>query len=111
MLAALYLNENNKFCRMERIVACESRRAPTIPVRSPLSRVTPALRAQRRCRSTWRCPRRTPPVQGRLDAVAGHGHDMALLAPSGDDLALSVGQDAGFDLVDAQPVGEGWGSG
>ena len=88
------------------IVASDSLRARTMPVRSPCSRVMPALSMATS----------VPDAHGDadvgggegggvVDAVAGHRDDSALAAEALDDVALVVGQHLGLDPVDAEAAG------
>ena len=49
--------------------------------------------------------------RGVVDAVAGHGHDVALGLQALDHLAFLIGQDLGLDLVEIQLAPDGLGRG
>ena len=100
MLAALNANEKNKFWRMLRITAWLSRRARTIPPRSPLTSVTAAL-----YRHVGPGAHRDPDIrcgQSRciVDAVARHSDSATLRAPFSDLRLLLIGQHVGQHYVD-----------
>jgi hypothetical protein len=87
-------------------LACDSRRARTIPVRSPFSRVTPA--------PSWRHPCR-PPGDAHIcggqrwrviDASPRHSDDAALPLELFHHRALLVRQDVRLDLLNSEPPGE-----
>ena len=46
-----------------------------------------------------------------VDAVAGHGDDSSLLLQLLDDLGFSFGQDFGFEIIDAELLGDSGGDG
>ena len=88
---------------MFRIVARESRRARTMPRRSPFTSVTPALSIATSVPVPIAMPTSARRQRGRVvDAVAGHGHHAALGLEAADDLGLLLGQDLGVHLVDAE---------
>ena len=88
---------------MLRIVACDSRRAATMPRRSPLSSVTPED-FDRDIRSR---AHRNPDVgsrkrRGVVDPVAGHGDDPTFLPKAFDRLALVLRQNLRLDFSNAE---------
>ena len=89
---------------MLRIVACDSRRARTMPVRSPLSSVTPALSIATSVPVPMAMPTSAAASAG---ASLTPSPAMATTRPSAlqrcDDRALLIGQHLGLDLVDAEP--------
>ncbi len=97
------MKAKNRFWRMLRIVAGESRRAATTPWRSPLSSVTPALSIA----TSVPVPIAIADVGGGerrrvVDAVAGHRDDPALLTQPLNHPALVLRQDFRLDLGDAE---------
>src|SRR3546814_7515161 len=86
------------------IVAWLSRLARTIPVRSPLSKVTPALSIATSVPDPMAMPT-SAAARGRriVDAVAGHGNHPAFTLEPGDYGALLVRQALGLDLLDPKP--------
>ena len=92
------------------MVAWDSCRARTMPVRSPLSRVTPALSM---ATSVPEPIARPTSAAARAGASLTPSPAMATTRPSLaeplDDVALVVGQDLGLDPVDAEAAGDGFG--
>ena len=93
---------------MLRMAASDSARALTMPVRSPLSSVMPALSIA----TSVPVPMAMPTCgggerRGVVDAVAGHGDDAAVAREFFDHRAFLFGQHVRFDLRDAEAFGDG----
>ena len=90
------------------MVAADRRRARTMPLRSPLTSVTPAL-SHGHVGAGAHGDADIGGGQRRrvVDAVAGHGDHAALAAQPLDDRALVLGQHLGLDLGDAEPARHG----
>src|SRR5215472_7806527 len=89
------MNAKNRFCRMLRMTARESTRAFTMPVRSPLSSVTPALSIA----TSAPVPMAMPTS---ADAIAGHRYGVALATKSCNDGIFLIREHFSLDLDDAQ---------
>jgi hypothetical protein len=102
------MKAKNRFWRMLRIVACDSLRALTMPVRSPLSRVTPALSIATSVPVPMAMPTSAAASAG---ASLTPSPAIATTRPSAlcrlHDRALLIGQHLGLDLVDAELAGDG----
>ncbi len=95
---------------MLRIVARDSRRARTMPVRSPLSeRDAGALHRDVGAGAHGDADIGRGERRRVVDAVAGHRDHPARVAQPLDDGAFPVRQHLGLDLVDAEPAGDGFG--
>src|ERR1700682_6558509 len=98
------MNANNKFCRMLCMVAAESFRARTMPMRSPLTSVTPALAM------AMSVP---PPMAMPTSAEASAGASlmpspaMATILPARrlDRGTFSFRQDLRFEVGNAELIG------
>ena len=95
------------------MVARLSRRARTMPRRSPLTSVMPALSMATSVPVPMAMPDICLRQRGRVvDAIAGHGDDVAFATCS--RLTTSrflIGQHFGMDFVDAQLARHGFGGG
>ena len=92
------------------IVACDRRRAVTIPFRSPLDQGD-ARALNRDVGSRSHC---NPDIGGRerrrvVHAIARHGDDAPLLAQPLDNLSLVLGKDFGLDFRDTELARDGFG--
>src|SRR3989304_2307875 len=87
------MNAKNRFCRMLRIVARLRRTARTIPFRSPLTKVTPALSIATSV---------PVPIAMPTCAIARHRDEAALRLQLLDDESFLLGQHFRLDAVYAQ---------
>ena len=99
-------SESNRFCRMLRMVACDSVLARTMPIRSPLSSVMPALSIA----TSVPVPIAMPTVAAaRAGASLTPSPAMATTRPSLHeplhDRDLVLGEHLGHHLVDAELAG------
>ena len=93
---------------MLRIVACDSRRARTMPRQVALDqRDAGALHRDVGAGAHGDADVGRGERRRVVDAVAGHRDDAALAPVALDDRALLVGQHLGLDLVDAEPPRDG----
>jgi hypothetical protein len=85
------------------MVACARVRARTMPFKSPLTKVMPALSTATSAPVPMAMPTSAAGKSRRvIDAVAGHRDFCALGAQLVDQLQLGVGQHVGAHLVDAK---------
>ena len=89
---------------MLRIVAADRRRAPDEPPEVALQqRQAGAFDRHVGSRAHGDADIGRRERRGVVDAVAGHGDDMALALQPGDRLRLAFGRDSGLEGVDAEP--------
>src|SRR5918993_3707498 len=105
------MKAKNRFWRMLRIVACDRRRARTMPVRSPFSSVTPALSIATSVPVPMAMPTSAAASAGASLTPSPAMHDPACRLVALHDGALLVRQDLGLHLVDAEPARDRSGGG